>query len=389
MKKIIINSFISLSLLFCSINAKPRALTPPSTPTELSASQLLLIEPFIPEDQNSLKQTTTSEFLAGYMNSKKPSLYIDLSLFPDLTDDDLINIARANTLLEYLNISGSQITDTGLIGLSQYCQSLKSLDLSNCTLITDRGLTALLSVSHNLENLNLENCTNVTEQSLNSISQLVIKKLKTLNIIGCNVTNDFLVDFLKNCKNIERLSIGGMSLNDSVIRTIADYCKKLIELNIKQLTDFYNYVSVQPTNPPQFISTEALNYLLSNINRTSIINSGSKLQKLCISNCRNLDDSCIEVISERCKNSLKFLDLSFSDLLTNLSLQYLGKLKKLEFLILEGCPNINNILAIVGAGYPKLRYLDVTDCYSILATDIQNLKNSLSKITIKKGSQKY
>ncbi|MCF7899416.1 hypothetical protein K9L05_02075, partial [Candidatus Babeliales bacterium] len=132
-KNFIIKSFVGLLFLVSCLNANPPRNSTPSPPPPIQVSlpsnynddstynddALTETALFTP---SSFKQTSTSDFLAAYMDPEKSLPIINLSQYQYLTDDDLINIAKVHTLSEYLDISGCyQITDAGIEGLSQYC----------------------------------------------------------------------------------------------------------------------------------------------------------------------------------------------------------------------------------------------------------------------------
>lgn len=69
-----------------------------------------------------------------------------------LLSDDVI-ISLADSSWEILDISGSDVSDTGLVKVAEMCKSLKAVDISRCERITAAGVSELLLHCHSLETL--------------------------------------------------------------------------------------------------------------------------------------------------------------------------------------------------------------------------------------------
>ncbi len=78
----------------------------------------------------------------------------------------------ANLPLTYLDLNGSDISDSGLRSLSAF--SLTYLDVSSCKKITDLGISYLSQLP--LTHLQVRN-TNITDEGLKHLSKLPLKKL--------------------------------------------------------------------------------------------------------------------------------------------------------------------------------------------------------------------
>lgn len=69
-----------------------------------------------------------------------------------LLSDDVI-ISLADSSWEILDISGSDVSDFGLVKVAQMCKSLKAVDISCCDRITAAGVSEFLLHCHSLETL--------------------------------------------------------------------------------------------------------------------------------------------------------------------------------------------------------------------------------------------
>ncbi|CAJ1971408.1 unnamed protein product [Sphenostylis stenocarpa] len=74
-----------------------------------------------------------------------------------LLNDDVV-IALADTSWEILDVSGSDVSDSGLIKAAEVCRFIKALDISRCTKITANGISELVKHCHLLETLRCGGC---------------------------------------------------------------------------------------------------------------------------------------------------------------------------------------------------------------------------------------
>ncbi|KAH1211447.1 hypothetical protein GmHk_14G039891 [Glycine max] len=74
-----------------------------------------------------------------------------------LLNDDIL-IALADTSWEILDVSGSDVSDFGLIKAAEVCRFIKALDISRCTKITANGISELVKHCHLLETLRCGGC---------------------------------------------------------------------------------------------------------------------------------------------------------------------------------------------------------------------------------------
>ncbi|GAB4846156.1 hypothetical protein Ancab_025154 [Ancistrocladus abbreviatus] len=74
-----------------------------------------------------------------------------------LLNDEVI-ISLADGSWEILDISGSDVTDSGLAKVSEMCQSLRAVDISRCSKITPDGFSQLVQHCHSLKILRCGGC---------------------------------------------------------------------------------------------------------------------------------------------------------------------------------------------------------------------------------------
>ncbi|XP_030542873.1 uncharacterized protein LOC115749956 isoform X2 [Rhodamnia argentea] len=74
-----------------------------------------------------------------------------------LLDNNVI-VSLADGSWEILDISGSNVSDVGLIKLAGICRSLRAVDISRCANITVAGVSGVLQHCHSLETLRCGGC---------------------------------------------------------------------------------------------------------------------------------------------------------------------------------------------------------------------------------------
>ncbi|CAH2077826.1 unnamed protein product, partial [Thlaspi arvense] len=82
-----------------------------------------------------------------------------------LLDDDLI-LSLADTSWEILDVSGSDVSDSGLAKVAEMCKSLRAVDISRCNRITSMGITELVQHCRSLETLRCGNVEGETWEEL-------------------------------------------------------------------------------------------------------------------------------------------------------------------------------------------------------------------------------
>ncbi|XP_018483160.1 uncharacterized protein LOC108854146 isoform X2 [Raphanus sativus] len=86
-----------------------------------------------------------------------------------LLDDDLI-ISLADTSWEILDLSGSDVSDSGLDKVSEMCKSLRAVDISRCNKITSMGVSELVQNCRSLETLRCGGCPSSESTARRSLS---------------------------------------------------------------------------------------------------------------------------------------------------------------------------------------------------------------------------
>ncbi|VVB11402.1 unnamed protein product [Arabis nemorensis] len=86
-----------------------------------------------------------------------------------LLDDDLI-VSLADSSWEILDISGSDVSDSGLAKVAEMCKSLRAVDISRCNKITSMGVSELVQHCRSLETLRCGGCPSSESTARRSLS---------------------------------------------------------------------------------------------------------------------------------------------------------------------------------------------------------------------------
>ena len=131
-------------------------------------------------------------------------------------------LASSNLLLFYMHAFYCfQISDVGVMALSERCSALQELHVSSCYGVTDKSVTALAKQSCELTELDVSWCFYVTDQSIKEFL-LPICKLKLLRIKGCAVST-FMFSVLL-CRILTAFSLIIIHFKHPHLKVSLQYC---------------------------------------------------------------------------------------------------------------------------------------------------------------------
>ncbi|XP_076799895.1 F-box and leucine-rich repeat protein 13-like [Clavelina lepadiformis] len=172
-----------------------------------------------------------------------------------ISDRGIVNLVTKQTKIEFLILSGDNITDYSVIDACHCLVNLKKFHIYDCTNLTDRSIYALCGKVR-LECLCLQRATKVSTQAINHLfrekPRLNLKDLcigdtdavvdDTVNAISsgyphlerielnfcCKVTDKSIDELIKSCRKLEVVSLQGLtSLKGDWLAEIERYLPKL------------------------------------------------------------------------------------------------------------------------------------------------------------------
>ncbi|KAF7997450.1 hypothetical protein HCN44_006021 [Aphidius gifuensis] len=172
----------------------------------------------------------------------------ELSNCKDATASALCELAKLKNL-EVLALDNVENFDNDAITcIVSECKNITSLELCTCYKLTEIGLRNIAKLE-NLKNLNFHDINNTSDAIFNGIH-----KLKSLSsTIAVNFTVEGMIMLLKNCPNLEELSIYQPPFNDEVLScAVEETCRRTNNtlLTINMMSRFYgdlkNIASLSP-----------------------------------------------------------------------------------------------------------------------------------------------
>ncbi|CAI2175730.1 10432_t:CDS:2 [Funneliformis geosporum] len=171
--------------------------------------------------------------LHGFPNLKSFSFTFPQSISKEMTTE----FAKEFPPLESLSAVLDLDTSSTFINTFATTQTkLKNLDLFNCSNLIDSDLILLSEFCNQLESINLSFCQNLTDETISSLTQKnrQLKKIQLTNMP--NLSNNGILLIVKNCPNLTSFIFNVNNINQSRITSLAfihllQNCKKLKEFS--------------------------------------------------------------------------------------------------------------------------------------------------------------
>ncbi|XP_005188606.1 uncharacterized protein LOC131801543 [Musca domestica] len=208
-------------------------------------------------------------------------------------------------------------------------------------------------------------------------------KLQYLDLSMITITKPSLKMLLSRCRQLKKLSLEHVALNDEICNEIAKntglealnlaMCSGLEAWSVRKIMEALkqlNSLNISWTN----LSVDAVTSLVTNVT--------PNLMRLNVAGCRKtMFDSHLASLAKRCTQLLE-LDLSDCTGLTGNAISIICKFKMLEYLSLSRCYLIPATAYIELRNMPTLTYLDIFGMLTDSALEM--LEHTFSKIGINK-----
>jgi hypothetical protein len=155
---------------------------------------------------------------------------------PDITDDGIITLTEGCPKIRNLDISCdivmvrdvegfvSNITDASVVRILDAYPDLHSLFLNGCIHITDVNLIHLAEKSSNINSLHLSDCCDITDAGIICIAESC-HYIEDLDIDGCeNITDASITRLAEGCRKIQLFTIGSCGVTDIGMIRMAECC---------------------------------------------------------------------------------------------------------------------------------------------------------------------
>ncbi|XP_023943348.2 F-box/LRR-repeat protein fbxl-1 [Bicyclus anynana] len=375
--------------------------------------------------ENPSESVLTLYFVMQFIASRAKkirSLVFSNTLFDGAALESLAQIEDLK--LDSLELqSCDQLTNTGIMALTKYQQTLRELNIALCTRVTDLSLRYICNNLVNLEYLNIRRCRAVTNLGLSELHKL--NKLKRLNIAQCELISEEGIEY-GICQKVnlilEELDLNSLNLHQNVAIMISEKLPNLRYLDLSYCFNAVTDMSIQKIFKNQVhLRTLKLTYCdrvsdagFSGIGKLEInidsdgpatsnysenhptnrIHLGSRAEEEIIRDARRKRD-----VMNICKKmtfyplpsytgyslgrlkSLRELNLSSCNRLTDVSLTYAFMFKELRILDLSRCQQItvDGIIHLV-INCPSIEYLNLTDCYNLKDDAVVEIVQGLKRL---------
>ncbi|XP_075674111.1 uncharacterized protein LOC142643386 [Castanea sativa] len=269
--------------------------------------------------------------------------------------------------LTTLSLSGAcRLSDDGLSKLVSSASALRSLNLSQCSLLTSSGIDTLAdSLGSVLRELNLTDC-----QSLDPMLILpALKKFEQLQVLSLagiqNVGDDFLKEFLTaRGHNIKELVLADcVKLTDSSFKVISETCPGLCAIDLVNLSKLTDFAIGYLANGCRAIQKLKLcrNSFSDEAIAAFLETSGDWLKELSLNNVKKVGYNTAASLGRRSKR-LHTLDLSWCRNLTDEAVGYVvDNCLSLRVLKLFGCTQITKVF-LDGHSNPDVQIIGLKMC---------------------------
>ncbi|CAH9083229.1 unnamed protein product [Cuscuta epithymum] len=276
----------------------------------------------------------------------------------------LATLARVpNSLPALTNISlkgGCRLSDSGLSALVSAAPSLKSINLSQCSLLSSDGIKCLSeSLGSVLKELYLDDCQAISALVLPSL--LKLEHLEVLSVAGVNtVCDEFVVEFVsRRGQNMRELILKDcITLTDRSVKAVAEFCPRLSAIDLSNLSKLTDYSVGYLAN-----GCTAVNKLILCRNAFSdeaiaayLETRGNSLKELSLNSVRKVSCNTAMALAKCCRN-LQSLDVSWCRALTDEALGLIAdSCLSLEVLKLFGCTQVTNVF-LDGHSNPQVQII--------------------------------
>ncbi|KAI3635118.1 hypothetical protein MIR68_006684 [Amoeboaphelidium protococcarum] len=238
---------------------------------------------------------------------------------------------------------------------------LKKQSLLQCRQVCKDWRDLLRTDGCDIQRLKFNKKSNFTLTRYISMLQIASKSLRDVSFTSCAVNYSHIKLLHAICPNVTHLSIKGCGFaarhDSKFINYITQRMTQLETLHLSKIRKI-NYDQMLLKNLQSFKLSNATGIIQKDLKDLST--NAPLLTELSLCKGQSIDDDCVKIISQNLR-LLATLDLSWCQLLTDVSCQYLSSLVNLKHLSLAQCELLTDCgLAELSKSCLKLRSLDLS-----------------------------
>ncbi|KAK9275133.1 hypothetical protein L1049_022392 [Liquidambar formosana] len=264
--------------------------------------------------------------------------------------------------LTIISLKGAcRLSDIGLSALVSSAPALRSINLSQCSLLTSTGIASVAdSLGSDLRELYIDDCQNIDAM----LVLPALKKLERLEVLSLAGIQTVCDDFVRELMIVRGQSMKELVLSDCVkltdssLKAIAETCFGLVALDLVNLCKLTDFALGYLVNGCLAIQTLKLcrNAFSDEAIAAFLETSGDSLKELSLNNVNKVGHSTAISLAKHSRKLLS-LDLSWCRNLTNEALGLIvDSCLLLRVLKLFGCTQITNVF-LDGHSNPKVQII--------------------------------
>ena len=197
-----------------------------------------------------------------------------------------------------------------VIGVSNVCPNLTSIDLSHCEYLSDTGVSAIAQGCPHLTTINFARCHRISDVGVLAIAQ-GCPHLTSINLSNCHRISDIVVKAItRNCPRLSSIDLSDRnSTSDIGLLAIAQGCPQLTSIDLSicdGITDVGLLAIAEGC--PQLISINlSICDQISEIGASAIIQSCPHLTYLDLSGCHRISDIEVSAITQDLNSVIKII----------------------------------------------------------------------------------
>lgn len=339
--------------------------------------------------RNNITENELKNFNLQNNNYTVPIIGIDGS-FANLSDVSVNYILNGCENIQIIKLNGCcNVTDNSILNIKiKFANSLKEIQLSD-TSITDNGIKYLVISCNNLILIDILNCLLLSEEAIKYIAENS-HNLEYL-ITDIQYNNEIFLQLANNCKKIKEVDLCRF-INNYQIEKLAEILPSINTIDLYEYNKIYpiefndQKLIVISENFKNIVRLSFMSDDITEVGINSLALNCNKLEEIFMSNCNNINDNCIQLISKNCPN-LKTIELNNCKNISDISLLNISKYntdlrrihlqytsisdnglkeifmncKKLKEIFLEGCNISESILHNIHDYCEYLRTINISN----------------------------
>ncbi|KAI9094857.1 hypothetical protein DFS34DRAFT_225778 [Phlyctochytrium arcticum] len=140
-------------------------------------------------------------------------------------------LASLVTELRFIKYGEDEGVDPNVPKLASLCPNLTRLNLSYCETLEDQELLNIVRNCKSLEELSIEDCWEITSQGLGLMLPF-LKNLRRLNVATVHLDDDCFRNIAKTCPLLEDLDLSSTDITRAGVSSIMELATSLRSLNL-------------------------------------------------------------------------------------------------------------------------------------------------------------